>query len=98
MARVSDVTLKPCIFQIKIKANSVIIITNLLYNFINETTNKWDISIVPEISNLMELVSTKNLFVNKIDEVFQKTNDDGYTEMKPISFDYRISNDFISTK
>jgi len=35
---------------------------------------------------------TKNLFVNKIDEVFQKTNDDGYTEMKPISFDYRISN------
>ena len=35
---------------------------------------------------------TKNLFVNKINEVFQKTNDDGYTEMKPISFDYRISN------
>ena len=35
---------------------------------------------------------TKNLFVNKIDEVFQKTNDNGYTEMKPISFDYRISN------
>ena len=35
---------------------------------------------------------TKNLFVNKIDEVFEKTNDDGYTEMKPISFDYRISN------
>ena len=35
---------------------------------------------------------TKNLFVNKIDEVFEKTNDDGYTQMKPISFDYRISN------
>jgi organic radical activating enzyme len=35
---------------------------------------------------------TKNLFVNKIDEVFEKTNNDGYTEMKPISFDYRISN------
>jgi organic radical activating enzyme len=35
---------------------------------------------------------TKNLFVNKIDEAFEKTNDDGYTEMKPISFDYRISN------
>jgi organic radical activating enzyme len=35
---------------------------------------------------------TKNLFVNKIDEVFEKTNDDGYTEIKPISFDYRISN------
>lgn len=35
---------------------------------------------------------TKNLFVNKIDEVFEKTNDEGYTEMKPISYDYRISN------
>lgn len=35
---------------------------------------------------------TKNLFVNKIEEAFEKTNDDGYTEMKPISFDYRISN------
>ena len=37
-----------------------------LYNFINETTNKWDISIYPEISNLMELVSTKNLFVKML--------------------------------
>jgi len=35
---------------------------------------------------------TKNLFVNKIDEAFEKTNDAGYTEMKPISYDYRISN------
>ncbi len=35
---------------------------------------------------------TKNLFVDKINEAFEKTNDDGYTEMKPISFDYRISN------
>jgi organic radical activating enzyme len=35
---------------------------------------------------------TKNLFVNKIDEAFEKTNDDGYTEMQPISYDYRISN------
>jgi organic radical activating enzyme len=35
---------------------------------------------------------TKNLFVNKIDEAFEKTNDEGYTEMKPISYDYRISN------
>lgn len=32
------------------------------------------------------------LFGHKIDEAFEKTNDDGYTEMKPISFDYRISN------
>ena len=32
----------------------------------NETNNKWDITIYPEISNLMELVSTKNLFVKML--------------------------------
>lgn len=32
------------------------------------------------------------LFGHKIDEAFEKTNDEGYTNMKPISFDYRISN------
>ena len=32
------------------------------------------------------------LFKHKIDEAFEKTNDEGYTEMKPVSFDYRISN------
>lgn len=35
---------------------------------------------------------TKTLFPHKIEEAFEKTTDDGYTEMKPISFDYRISN------
>jgi hypothetical protein len=35
---------------------------------------------------------TKQLFPHKIEEAFEKTRDDGYTEMKPISFDYRISN------
>jgi hypothetical protein len=35
---------------------------------------------------------TQTLFPHKIDEVFEKTNEDGYTEMKPISYDYRISN------
>jgi hypothetical protein len=35
---------------------------------------------------------TKTLFPDKIEEAFEKTNDDGYTEMKPISFDYRIKN------
>lgn len=35
---------------------------------------------------------TKTLFPDKIDEAFEKTRDDGYTEMRPISFDYRISN------
>ena len=35
---------------------------------------------------------TKTLFPHKIDEAFEKTRDDGYTEMKPISFDYRITN------
>ena len=34
----------------------------------------------------------KTLFPNKINEAFEKTRDDGFTEMKPISFDYRISN------
>jgi MoaA/NifB/PqqE/SkfB family radical SAM enzyme len=34
----------------------------------------------------------KTLFPNKIEEAFLKTDDDGYTEMKPISFDYRITN------
>lgn len=32
------------------------------------------------------------LFGHKIDEAFEKTDDEGYTNMKPISFDYRISN------
>lgn len=34
----------------------------------------------------------KTMFPHKIDEAFEKTSNDGYTEMKPISFDYRISN------
>jgi hypothetical protein len=42
-----------------------------LYNFINEMTKnemtiKWDITIYPEISNIMELVTTKNLFVKML--------------------------------
>jgi hypothetical protein len=32
------------------------------------------------------------LFQNKIDEAFEKTDDDGYTTMPTISFDYRYSN------
>ena len=35
---------------------------------------------------------TQTLFPHKVDEAFEKTNDDGYTEMKPISYDYRITN------
>ena len=37
-----------------------------LYNFINEIKNNWDIIIYPEISNIMELVTTKNLFVKML--------------------------------
>lgn len=47
-----------------------------LYNFINEMTKnemtknemtiKWDITIYPEISNIMELVATKNLYVKML--------------------------------
>ncbi len=35
---------------------------------------------------------TGYLFENKIDKCFEDTNDDGYTTMEPISFDYRVSN------
>ena len=34
----------------------------------------------------------KSLFPNKIDEAFDKTREDGHTEMLPISFDYRVRN------
>ena len=34
----------------------------------------------------------KTLFPNKIDQAFEKTRDDGHTDMLPISFDYRIKN------
>ena len=37
-----------------------------VYNFIKETENKWDITILPEISNIMELVLTKNLFIKML--------------------------------
>lgn len=35
---------------------------------------------------------TKKLFPNKIDEIITSTNENGETTMKPISFDYRVSN------
>ena len=35
---------------------------------------------------------TGNLFKDKIQEAFDKTDDTGYTTMEPISFDYRFSN------
>ena len=34
-----------------------------LYNFMKETSKKWDITIYPEITNLIELVRTKNMFI-----------------------------------
>jgi len=37
-----------------------------LYNFINETAEKWDIMVFPEMSNLLELVTTKNMFVKML--------------------------------
>jgi hypothetical protein len=37
-----------------------------LYNFMNETSGLWDIMIYPEISNLIELVNTKNIFVKML--------------------------------
>ena len=52
-----------------------------MYNFMNDTNKKWDIIIYPEISNLIELVVTKNVFIKilVIDEnieavyIFKKT-------------------------
>jgi hypothetical protein len=37
-----------------------------LYHFINEVKNNWDIIIYPEISNIIELVLTHNLFVKML--------------------------------
>jgi len=37
-----------------------------LYNFINEVKKNWDILIYPEISNIIELVSTNNLFIKML--------------------------------
>ena len=37
-----------------------------LYNFIKENPNKWDLTIYPEMSNIMELIATKNLFITMI--------------------------------
>jgi hypothetical protein len=37
-----------------------------LYNFINEQTNKWDIIIFPEITNLIELCVTKNIYIKML--------------------------------
>jgi sulfatase maturation enzyme AslB (radical SAM superfamily) len=34
----------------------------------------------------------KTLFPNKMDEILENTDEDGYTTLKPISYDYRISN------
>jgi hypothetical protein len=34
-----------------------------LYNLINEQTNKWDIIIYPEMSNLIELITNNNIYI-----------------------------------
>ena len=52
-------------------ANSVVLTGDkqniyYFYNFINETAQKWDILIYPEISNLIELIATKNMFVKML--------------------------------
>lgn len=37
-----------------------------LYNFINEQHDKWDITIYPAISNIIELITSKNMFVKML--------------------------------
>jgi hypothetical protein len=39
-----------------------------LYNFIKENPKKWELTIYPEMSNIMELIATKNLFITMIVE------------------------------
>ena len=34
-----------------------------LYNFINEKQKRWDITIIPVLSNLMKLIESKNMFI-----------------------------------
>lgn len=36
------------------------------YNFIHEQTNKWQITILPAISNIIELIESKNVFIKMI--------------------------------
>ena len=53
-----------------------------LYNFIVNTKYKWDITVLPEMSNLMELVSTNNIYITMLvvngeivsSYIFRKTN------------------------
>ena len=39
-----------------------------LYNFIKENPKKWELTIYPEMSNIMELIATKNMFITMIVE------------------------------
>jgi hypothetical protein len=34
-----------------------------LYNFIQETSGKWGLTVMPEMTNIIELVNTKNMFI-----------------------------------
>ena len=37
-----------------------------VWNFLKENMNKWKINILPDIANIIELIKTKNIFVNMI--------------------------------
>lgn len=37
-----------------------------LYNFIKETMDKWELTILPEMSNIIELLNTKNIFITML--------------------------------
>jgi hypothetical protein len=37
-----------------------------MHNFINENKNKWDITIMTELSNIIELVESKNIYINML--------------------------------
>jgi len=77
-----------------------------LYDFINKLTTKWDITIYPYIGNLIELVSTKNLFIKMlvIDGnieaiyIFKKTCTFIEKDKKIISCIASINGPLLSTK
>lgn len=76
------------------------------YNYLNETNNNWDIIIYPEISNLIELVTTQNIYIKMLvidgniasAYIFRKTCTFIEKEKEIISCIASIKGTLISTK
>lgn len=81
------------------------------YNFMNEIKNKWDIMIWPEMSNMMELVKTSNIYIMmiimgtsiKASYIYKKTscfiyNDINNTNDEVLSCIASINGEYLTTK